>query len=72
MEIDELLLIGEVDLIVKDVGDIVMLGSFVVFGVGVYCVIKVGSEVYVVKLVVEVSKFILVKFELCNGINRIL
>nr|MDT0526371.1 hypothetical protein [Streptomyces sp. DSM 41633] len=63
---------GEADPIVKDVGDAVMSGSFVVAGSGAYRATKVGHEAYAAKLAEEASKFTLVKSELRNGINKIL
>lgn len=72
LEIDESLLTGEADAIAKDVGDVVMSGSFVVAGSGAYRATKVGHEAYAAKLAAEASKFTLVKSELRNGINRIL
>ncbi|WP_198291071.1 cation-translocating P-type ATPase [Mycobacterium sp. 155] len=72
LEIDESLLTGEADPIVKHVGDAVMSGSFVVAGAGAYRATKVGREAYAAKLAEEASKFTLVKSELRNGINKIL
>ena len=72
LEIDESLLTGEADPIVKGIGDAVMSGSFVVAGTGAYRATKVGPEAFAAKLAEEASKFTLVKSELRNGINRIL
>lgn len=72
LEVDESLLTGEADPIVKDVGDAVMSGSFVVAGSGAYRATRVGREAYAAKLAEEASKFTLVKSELRNGINKIL
>ncbi|OBC06716.1 magnesium-transporting ATPase [Mycobacterium sp. 852013-50091_SCH5140682] len=72
LEVDESLLTGEADPIVKHVGDTVMSGSFVVAGSGAYRATKVGREAYAAKLAEEASKFTLVKSELRNGINKIL
>ncbi|WP_458319396.1 cation-translocating P-type ATPase [Mycolicibacterium brisbanense] len=72
LEVDESLLTGEADPIVKRVGDTVMSGSFVVAGSGAYRATKVGREAYAAKLAEEASKFTLVKSELRNGINKIL
>ncbi len=72
LEVDESLLTGEADAIVKRVGDTVMSGSFVVAGSGAYRATKVGREAYAAKLAEEASKFTLVKSELRNGINKIL
>ncbi|MEN3220199.1 cation-translocating P-type ATPase [Mycolicibacterium porcinum] len=72
LEVDESLLTGEADPIVKGVGEAVMSGSFVVAGSGAYRATKVGHEAYAAKLAEEASKFTLVKSELRNGINKIL
>lgn len=72
LEVDESLLTGEADPIVKTAGDAVMSGSFVVAGSGAYRATKVGHEAYAAKLAEEASKFTLVKSELRNGINKIL
>jgi cation-transporting ATPase E len=72
LEIDESLLTGEADPIVKDVGENVMSGSFVVAGSAAYRAAKVGREAYAAKLAAEASKFTLVNSELRSGINKIL
>ncbi|BBY31846.1 cation-translocating P-type ATPase [Mycolicibacterium sediminis] len=72
LEVDESLLTGEADPMVKVVGDHVMSGSFVVAGSGAYRATKVGREAYAAKLAEEASKFTLVKSELRSGIDRIL
>ena len=72
LEVDESLLTGEADPIDKDVGDLVMSGSFVVAGAGAYRATKVGKAAYAAQLADEASKFTLVKSELRSGINRIL
>ncbi len=72
LEVDESLLTGEADPIVKDAGDPVMSGSFVVAGSGAYRATKVGREAYAAKLADEASKFTLVNSELRSGINKIL
>jgi cation-transporting P-type ATPase E len=72
LEIDESLLTGEADPIVKRISDAVMSGSFVVAGTGAYRATRVGAQAYAAKLADEASRFTLVKSELRNGINRIL
>ncbi|MDT5397313.1 MAG: cation-transporting P-type ATPase [Mycobacterium sp.] len=72
LEVDESLLTGEADPMVKDAGDDVRSGSFVVTGSGAYRATKVGREAYAAKLAEEASKFTLVKSELRTGINKIL
>ena len=72
LEVDESLLTGEADPVVKDPGDAVLSGSFVVAGSGAYRATKVGREAYAARLVEEAAKFTLVGSELRDGINRIL
>ena len=72
LEIDESLLTGEADPVVKASGDEAMSGSFVVAGSGAYRATKVGREAYAAQLVEEASKFTLVGSELRAGINQIL
>ena len=72
LEIDESLLTGESDPIIKSTGDLVMSGSFVISGSGAYRVTKVGFESYAAKLTSEASKFNLATSELKNSINKIL
>ncbi|MFG2846153.1 HAD-IC family P-type ATPase [Kitasatospora sp. NPDC048296] len=72
LEIDESLLTGEPDPVLKQPGDQVMSGSFVVAGAGAFTATKVGREAYAAQLAEEASKFTLVKSELRSGINSIL
>ncbi len=72
LEVDESLLTGESDALLKQPGDEVMSGSFVVAGVGAYRATRVGLDSYAAKLTVEASKFSLVKSELQTAINQIL
>ncbi len=72
LEVDESLLTGESDALLKQPGDEVMSGSFVVAGVGAYRATRVGLDSYAAKLAVEASKFSLVKSELQTAINQIL
>ena len=72
LEVDESLLTGEADPVVKEPGDQVLSGSFVVAGSGAYRATKVGREAYAARLVEEAAKFTLVGSELRDGINRIL
>ncbi|MFJ6620989.1 HAD-IC family P-type ATPase [Kitasatospora sp. NPDC091335] len=72
LEIDESLLTGEPDPVLKQPGDQVMSGSFVVAGAGTFTATKVGREAYAARLAEEASKFTLVKSELRTGIDSIL
>ncbi len=71
LEIDESLLTGEADAIVKTDGDDVLSGSAVVAGTGRVQVVKVGAENYAAKLAEEARRFTLVDSPLRNDINRI-
>ncbi len=71
LEIDESLLTGEADPVVKDDGDEVLSGSAVVAGTGRVVVTKVGAENYAVKLAEEARRFTLVNSPLRNDVNRI-
>ncbi|MEU5110029.1 cation-translocating P-type ATPase [Streptomyces longwoodensis] len=72
LEIDESLLTGEADPVVKQPGDPVMSGSFVVAGGGAFRATKVGREAYAAQLAEEASRFTLVHSELRSGISTIL
>ncbi|MHB9860875.1 cation-translocating P-type ATPase [Streptomyces sp. YIM S03343] len=72
LEIDESLLTGEADPVVKRPGDRVMSGSFVVAGGGAFAATKVGREAYAAQLAEEASRFTLVQSELRSGISTIL
>ncbi|WP_374225702.1 HAD-IC family P-type ATPase [Nocardiopsis sp. B62] len=72
LEIDESLLTGEADPVLKQAGDTVMSGSFVVAGAGRFRATKVGRHAYAARLAEEASRFSLVRSELRSGINAIL
>ncbi len=71
LEIDESLLTGEADPVVKADGDGTLSGSAVVAGTGRMVVTKVGAENYAVKLAEEARRFTLVNSPLRNDVNRI-
>ncbi|HEY5836241.1 HAD-IC family P-type ATPase [Streptomyces sp.] len=72
LEVDESLLTGEADPVLKHPGDPVMSGSFVVAGGGAFTATKVGRQAYAAQLADEASRFTLVNSELRNGISQIL
>ncbi|MFE9610312.1 cation-translocating P-type ATPase [Streptomyces sp. NPDC006012] len=72
LEVDESLLTGEADPVVKHPGDPVRSGSFVVAGGGAFVATKVGREAYAAQLAEEASRFTLVHSELRSGISTIL
>ncbi|MFK8912028.1 HAD-IC family P-type ATPase, partial [Streptomyces sp. YS-3] len=72
LEIDESLLTGEADPVLKKPGDRMMSGSFVVAGGGAFTATKVGREAYAAQLAEEASRFTLVHSELRSGISMIL
>ncbi|WP_367322315.1 HAD-IC family P-type ATPase [Streptomyces sp. HUAS ZL42] len=72
LEIDESLLTGEADPVLKQPGDQLMSGSFVVAGGGAFTATKVGREAYAAQLAEEASRFTLVHSELRTGISTIL
>ena len=71
LEVDESLLTGEADPVVKDAGDELLAGSFVVAGNARARVSKVGADAYAVQLAEEARKFTLVHSELRAAIDRI-
>ena len=71
LEIDESLLTGEADPVVKSVGADVLSGSAVLAGTGRVVITKVGAENYAAKLAEEARRFTLVNSPLRNDVNRI-
>ena len=72
LEVDESLLTGESDAVVKTPGDEVLSGSFVVAGAGRYRASRVGAEAYAAQLAEDVRRFSLTRSELRSGIDTIL
>jgi len=72
LEVDESLLSGESEPVVKRPGDEVLSGSFVAAGGGRYRATRVGREAYAVRLAEEARRFTLTRSELRAGIDRIL
>ncbi len=72
LDVDEALLTGEADPVLKAVGDEVLSGSFVAAGSGTYRATRVGAHAYAASLADEARRFTLVDSELRTGINRVL
>lgn len=72
LEIDESLLTGEADPVLKQPGGRIMSGSFVVAGSGAFTATRVGRAAYAAQLAEEASRFTLVHSELRSGIDTIL
>ncbi len=72
IEVDESLLTGESDPIVKEPDDEVMSGSIVVAGYATMQATRVGAQAYAQQLAHEARRFGLVRSELQEGTNRIL
>jgi cation-transporting P-type ATPase E len=72
LEVDESLLTGESDTVVKHPGDRLLSGSFVVAGGGRFLASDVGADSYANRLAKEATEFVLVNSELRSGVNRIL
>ena len=72
LEIDESLLTGESDPVLKEPGDEVRSGSFVVAGAGRFRATRVGAAAYAAVLAAEARRFTLTRSELRTGINTIL
>ena len=72
LEIDESLLTGESDPILKKAGEKVLSGSIVVAGSGVMAAEKIGADSYSAKLVKEAKKFSGESSEVQRSINRLL
>jgi cation-transporting ATPase E len=72
LEVDESLLTGESEAVIKHVGDDVLSGSIVVAGSARTRVHHVGAESYANRLTSSARRFSLVRSELRVGINRVL
>ncbi|WP_432109772.1 cation-translocating P-type ATPase [Streptomyces sp. AA1529] len=72
LEVDESLLTGEADPVLKHPCDPVMSGSFVVAGSGAFTATRVGGAAYAARLAEEASRFTLVRSELRGGISTLL
>ena len=72
LEVDESMLTGESDPIIKKYGDKLYSGSFVVAGEGFAVVTEVGKETYASQLSEEARKFKIVNSELQSSISKIM
>lgn len=72
LEVDESLLTGEADAVVKVPLEEVRSGSIVVAGRGTFQATAVGAEAYATKLAIEARRFAVTHSELVAGTNRIL
>lgn len=72
LEVDESLLTGEADPVLKRAGDPLLSGSFVTAGTGVFTATRVGRQAYAARLAEEASRFTLVNSQLRTGLNTIL
>lgn len=72
LEIDESLISGESEPVVKEAGDDCLSGSFVAAGTGQYRATRVGVDSYAARLAEAARQFTLVRSELRDGIDRIL
>ncbi len=72
LEVDESLLTGESDPVIKEVGDELFSGSFVVAGGGRGRVSKVGAEAYAARLAEEAKRFTLARSELRASMEQII
>lgn len=71
LEIDESMLTGEADAILKRSGERLLSGSFVVAGDGYALVKKVGKETYASTLAEEARQFKIINSDLQEAINKI-
>jgi cation-transporting ATPase E len=72
LEIDESLLTGEADPVLKSADDHCLSGSFVAAGSGRYRATRVGNDSYAARLAHAAKRFTLVRSELREGIDWIL
>ena len=72
LEVDESLLTGEADPVIRHRGDPVLSGSFVVAGHGRFQATAVGDHAYAARLAADARKFALTQSELRAGTDQIL
>ena len=72
LEIDEALVTGESEPVLKGPGDGLLSGSFVAAGSGTYRATRVGKDAYARQIADEARRFTLAHSELRSGLNRII
>ncbi|NBK96995.1 MAG: HAD family hydrolase [Erysipelotrichia bacterium] len=72
LEVDESLLTGESDVVIKRVGDFLYSGSFVVGSQGYAKVVKVGNDNYASQIVKDAKKFERYPSQLRDSLNKII
>ena len=72
LEVDESLLTGESEPVVKQPGHAVLSGSFVAAGTGRSRATEVGADAYAARIAQDARRFTLTRSELRSGIDRIL
>jgi len=72
LEVDESLLTGESEPVVKQPGDAVLSGSFAAAGTGRSRATEVGADAYAARIAQDARRFTLTRSELRSGIDRIL
>ena len=72
LEVDESLLTGEAEPVIKQPGDEVLSGSFVAAGNGRFRATRVGAQAYAAQLAEQGRRFSLTRSELRSGIDQIL
>jgi cation-transporting P-type ATPase E len=72
LEVDESLLTGEAEPVIKERGDEMLSGSFVAAGSGRFRATRVGAQAYAAQLAEQGRRFGLTRSELRSGIDQIL
>jgi cation-transporting ATPase E len=72
LEVDESLLTGEPEPVMKQPGDRVLSGSFVAAGTGRFRATTIGAEAYASRIAQDARRFTLTRSELRSGIDQIL